>query len=121
MSIDVTVSGLNTMVDTSVTAPQTIIVDADDSRSGTISVTVSGLDTEVDATVATPSAIDVETHEFITVGRETYHGAYEVIPDTEVHVLPTADKVMEGDVTVREIPYYETSNVQGTTVYIGGN
>ena len=122
MSIDVTLSGLNTTVDVTLNGTQEAIqIDSEMLQGGTIPVSVSGLDTGVTTTLSTAEPIDIEAHDYIYIGGETYHGAYEVIPDTEVHILPTANKTMEGDVTVREIPYYETSNVQGTTVYIGGN
>lgn len=54
------------------------------------------------------------------VGGELYEGEYEVIPRFSEQTLPTTDKVLTEDVTVREIPYFETSNESGgTTVYIG--
>lgn len=48
-----------------------------------------------------------------------YTGAYEVIPkaDTEV-VLETSGLMMANDVTVRQIPYYETHSETGITAYI---
>lgn len=52
---------------------------------------------------------------------EHYEGQYTVTPSasTEI-VLETADKVMDANVTVREIPFYKTSNVaDGYTAYIG--
>ena len=49
----------------------------------------------------------------------TYDGAYTVTPKAHVEqVLETAHKLMSDDVTVFEIPYFETSNLNGTTVYI---
>lgn len=51
---------------------------------------------------------------------EKYDGEYEVIPTFEGQVLETKDKVMQNNVTVTEIPVFETSNTAGgTTVYIG--
>lgn len=53
---------------------------------------------------------------FIAVGdvSNTYEGAYTVVPMAEVEtILPTSGKNMINDVTVTEIPYYETSNVGG--------
>ena len=51
-----------------------------------------------------------------------YTGPYEVIPEIVAQVLTTKDKVMRDDVTVLEIPYFETSNPQGgETVYIGSS
>lgn len=52
--------------------------------------------------------------------KETYDGDYVVVPKINVdQTLETKDKVMEDDVLVLKIPYYETSNeAGGTTVYI---
>lgn len=48
-----------------------------------------------------------------------YEGPYEVIPRAEgAVILPTADKHMLDDVTVRKIPFYQTSNPYGDTAYI---
>lgn len=49
-----------------------------------------------------------------------YDGTYEVTPLAgEQTTLLTAQKYMDSDVTVKQIPYYETSNQSGNTVYIG--
>lgn len=49
-----------------------------------------------------------------------YDGEYIVTPEVENDIyLYTNDKLMKNDVTVKKIPYYETSNVSGYTVYIG--
>lgn len=49
-----------------------------------------------------------------------YTGAYHVKPSQDEQTLHTAQKVMTGDVTVEEIPYYETTNESGGyTVIIG--
>lgn len=49
-----------------------------------------------------------------------YEGDYIVTPKTDEEVvLNTSDKLLTDDITVLEIPYYETSNVSGYTVYIG--
>ena len=50
---------------------------------------------------------------------QTYDGAYTVTPKANTEqILETAHKLMSDDVTVFEIPYFETSNLSGTTVYI---
>lgn len=50
---------------------------------------------------------------------QTYDGDYTVTPRANVEqVLETNGKLMADDVTVFEIPYFETSNLSGTTVYI---
>ena len=48
-----------------------------------------------------------------------YDGEYEIIPKaSDDVVLATKDKYLEDDVTVLRVPYYETSNLTGETVYI---
>ena len=49
-----------------------------------------------------------------------YQGNYTVTPKVTSQKLQTKDKLMKDDVVVLEIPYYETSNISGKTVYIGG-
>lgn len=47
-----------------------------------------------------------------------YDGDYIVTPKTHTQTLGTANKKLLQDVTVNAVPYYETSNETGTTVYI---
>ena len=52
-------------------------------------------------------------------GGAPYDGAYEVTPKADSAViLPTKDRLLSKDVNVKKIPYYETSNQTGVTVYI---
>lgn len=77
-----------------------------------------------------PINIKLETESKVNVGVSTavikgygsdYEGAYVVIPKAfEETILPTNGKILADDITVKEIPYYETSNTKGKTVYIGG-
>ena len=53
------------------------------------------------------------------VNHEYYTGAYTVAPKVYSQSLPTTQKVMEQDVEVKSIPFYEVNNKKGTTVYIG--
>lgn len=54
-----------------------------------------------------------------TGGSPPYMGGYTVIPKAnEPTVLETKGKRMTDDVTVTKIPYYETANPLGDTVYI---
>lgn len=49
-----------------------------------------------------------------------YDGSYVVIPKVEAQTLPTKDKRMADDVSIKGIPIYDVSNnAGGTTVYIG--
>ena len=58
----------------------------------------------------------------ITRYRETdypvYTGTTTVTPRVSEQILETANKTLLEDITVLEVPYYETSNVNGMTVYI---
>lgn len=54
------------------------------------------------------------------VGGEPYDGEYTVTPKVEAQTLPTKEKVMLDDVTVKAIPFFNVSNTSGgSTVYIG--
>lgn len=49
-----------------------------------------------------------------------YEGSYDVTPKVEEQTLPTAEKFLQKDVTIKKIPYFEVSNTSGgDTVYIG--
>ena len=57
----------------------------------------------------------------ITDTIERYAGEYEVIPAVNEQQLPTSKKYLENDITIKAIPYYDTTNqAGGNTVYIGG-
>lgn len=58
--------------------------------------------------------------EYSMIQGDAYEGSYEVTPKAwEEQTLPTRNKLMENDVTVFRVPYYETSNVHdGLTVFI---
>lgn len=53
-------------------------------------------------------------------GIPVYPGPYEVTPHSYEQILETAEQLMTENVTVHEIPYWETSNLSdGLTAYIG--
>lgn len=53
------------------------------------------------------------------VGGEPYAGDYVVTPKVVEQVLPTKDKVLVDDITIKEVPVFRVSNTSGgTTVYI---
>ena len=53
---------------------------------------------------------------------DTYEGITNVTPKPyEAQILQTKDKRVLEDITVEKIPYFETSNDTGTTVFIGRN
>ena len=112
------------------TAPmaQTITLDADDGQR-TLRVTSTGkvpMTASVSQQVFTLGAneeqnvsMDVATA-IQTVSGNHYTGPYEATPKAEAQtVLETNGKFMDDDVTILEIPYYETSNLSGgKTAYI---
>lgn len=54
-----------------------------------------------------------------TGNSKPYEGVYDVTPQAKSAViLPTKDRLLSRDVNVKKIPYYETSNQTGVTVYI---
>ena len=64
---------------------------------------------------------EIMTGSIAIVGaEEVYQGRHTVIPRIYSQTLPTKNKLVKEDVLVLEIPYYETSNLSGKTVYIGG-
>ena len=51
---------------------------------------------------------------------EHYKGNYEVTPKTIKQVIQTRNLIMDNDVIINKIPYFETgNNYGGNTVYIG--
>lgn len=50
-----------------------------------------------------------------------YEGNYNIIPTVNPQILYTENKVMENNLNIQSIPYYEVSNNNGKTVYIGGD
>ena len=52
---------------------------------------------------------------------DTYEGEYTIVSKPfETNEIQTQGLKMRKNIVVSEIPYYETSNVSGYTVYIGG-
>lgn len=49
----------------------------------------------------------------VTGGYPSYDGPTVVIPSTNEQILETKQKSLESDITVKEIPYLETSNDSG--------
>jgi hypothetical protein len=67
-------------------------------------------------TITAPDGTFLET--VVVEGLDAYGGSYTVTPTVEGFSMPTENKFMTDDVTVNAIPYWETSNISGTTVYI---
>lgn len=50
---------------------------------------------------------------------ELYEGEYNITPDVEAQIIPTANKFLSEDVTVKQIPFFNVGNTAGgSTVYI---
>ena len=53
------------------------------------------------------------------VGGKPYEGDYVITPKVEAQTLPTKEKVLIEDMTVKSIPFFNVSNTSGgSTVYI---
>ena len=52
---------------------------------------------------------------------DPYPGEYVITPTIEGEILPTRNYYMADDLTIKPIPYYETTNLAtGKTAIIGG-
>ena len=49
---------------------------------------------------------------------DPFLGEYEATPKVDAQTMPCAGKKMLKDVDIKAIPFFETSNEAGTTVYI---
>lgn len=55
-----------------------------------------------------------------TTELEHYKGNYEVTPKITPQVMQTRNLIMDNDILINKIPYFETgNNFGGNTVYIG--
>jgi len=53
------------------------------------------------------------------IPKKNYEGPYTIKPSINQQVYDTNDKTMINDLTIQAIPYFETNNEYGKTVYIG--
>lgn len=89
---------------------------ADDSELKHIEV---GDASAVSLSVASVAEIPLVAGDTTAILPDPYTGSYEVTPKAyEEQILQTANKTMAQNVTVHEVPYYETPNTDGDTVYI---
>ena len=77
----------------------------------------------VKLTIGTPNALNlkIESASVATIQGEEYTGETTVTPKAfQEQVLPTRDKVVRSDITVKEVPYFEVDAPVGggKTVYI---
>ena len=73
----------------------------------------------VSVRIAGAEPVRVDVAGTAVVGAPEYAGPYDVTPLFSVQTLPTAQKLMQKDVTIRKIPQYEVSNDYGTTLILG--
>ena len=53
------------------------------------------------------------------IGGDPYNGDYIVTPKVKAQTLPTKNKVMNDDVTINSVPFFNVSNISGgNTIYI---
>ena len=86
-------------------------------------VTVDLAEDIYEVTVDDSGGIEADLGTVISITQvegEPYEGEYTITPLARLdQVLPTGGKTLDLDMTVLKIPYFETSNIQGDTVYIG--
>lgn len=71
--------------------------------------------------VGTDEVYDAELGTAVVVQKingDVYEGPYTVEPKVQEQVLETKDKTMTDNVTVLQVPYWQTGNEFGDTVYI---
>lgn len=88
-----------------------------------ISVVFEETDQEFYAEFQEDDSFDAEFGELHVVtnyvGGELYEGDYAVTPKIDAQTMPTKDKYLIDDVTIKPIPIFEVSNNSGgNTVYI---
>lgn len=67
----------------------------------------------------TPGAVRLKIDKSSGAPIVWYEGPYEVTPTRSEQLLACHAKTMRHDVTVHEIPYYQTTNPYGKTYVIG--
>lgn len=73
----------------------------------------------IDGELSLSVLVDGESGVFLPVYPDSYTGEYVITPlAAEEQILPCKHLVMQDDVTVLKVPYFETHNDSGTTVYI---
>lgn len=111
--VNVTAKGTADQPATAIAEVEDLIVTADATVEDlivTAEATMEGMAVEAEAEVVTR----IQTGDY-----PTYAGPHEVTPKAaEAQVLETARKVVLQDITVHEIPYWETSNQSGMTAFI---
>ena len=67
------------------------------------------------------SDVDFGEVQIVNIGAEPYKGDYTVTPKVNAQTMLTRGKLMDDDVKISPIPYFDVGNASGgSTVYIGG-
>ena len=67
------------------------------------------------------TVLDIQEEKIIVEVKDSdkYKGEYEFTPLAhQKQIVETKNKVLAEDITIFEVPYFEVSNKEGTTVYI---
>lgn len=81
---------------------------------------VSNLRTNLNITGSLRTITDIKGNiNSSTTTYPDYAGSYEITPIDDEQILNTKNKITREDITVKKIPYFQTSNEYGDTVYIG--
>lgn len=87
----------------------------------TVPMTVSISNQNIDMTI-TQNNINVPVGigaKYVVDEAKSYEGPYNVTPKPfNSIILETNGLLMNDDVTIQKIPYYDTSNLYGTTIFI---
>ncbi len=84
-----------------------------------LTVSISTNRQPLSANITKESQIDIGVTNYYATG-SPYSGEYVITPSTtDDQNLGTKGKLMSDDIIVSKIPYYETGNESGYTVYIG--
>lgn len=77
------------------------------------------LEIDVEAADTDEVSVDLECVVIMSDKRiEKYEGPYEVTPSVDGFVLETKGKAMDENLSVLDIPVFETGNIYGTTIHI---
>lgn len=99
-------------------APDPLSVSADIASIKTITCNIDSIP-QIQGSIATTHTIVANVQIPDIIHTEIYDGQYEIDPKAyTATILNTSGKTLLDNVTVKKIPYFETSNLSGYTVYI---
>ena len=84
-------------------------------------IEVEVLENDYELDIDETDSFDVFAESAIVIQKLTgdkYEGSYIVEPKTREQILETKDKLLIDNITVMQVPYWQTGNEYGDTVYI---